>query len=69
MADRPIVDNKMQTQERRSLRRALRLTPQERVDRFVELQRRANQLLALSPEGGRRFFARNLRQRRIHAPS
>ncbi|MCX6997345.1 MAG: hypothetical protein NTV49_09715 [Kiritimatiellaeota bacterium] len=35
--------------------------------RFVPLQRRANQLLAASPEGYRQYWARNLRQRRINA--
>ena len=44
-----------------------RLTPRERLERFVALQRRAMQLLAASPEGYRRYWARNLRQRSIHA--
>ena len=59
----------MQVQEQIKTRHALRLTPQERMDRFVELQRRAIQLLALSPDNSRRFFERNLRQRRTHAPA
>jgi hypothetical protein len=42
-------------------------TYQERLERFVELQKRAMQLLKSSPEGYRRFWERNLRQRRIHA--
>jgi hypothetical protein len=43
-----------------------RLTPRERLDRFVALQRRATQLLAASREGYRQYWARNLRQRSIH---
>ena len=39
---------------------------QERLERLVELQKRAMQLLKESPEGYRRFWERNLRQRRIH---
>jgi hypothetical protein len=46
---------------------ASRLTPEERLARFVELQNRAMQLLKASPEGYRQFWERNLRQRRIHA--
>jgi hypothetical protein len=42
------------------------LTPRERLERFAALQRRAMQLLAASPEGYRRYWARNLRQRSIH---
>jgi hypothetical protein len=44
-----------------------RLTPRERLERFVALQRRAMQLLAASPEGYRHYWERNLRQRSIHA--
>ena len=43
------------------------LTPQERLERFVKLQRQAWQLLTASPDGYRRFWERNLRQRQIHA--
>ena len=42
-------------------------TPRERLERFAELQRRAMQLLAASPDGYRRYWERNLRQRSIHA--
>jgi len=42
-------------------------TPQERLERFVQLQRQAWQLLIASPEGYRRFWERNLRQRQIRA--
>ncbi|MBM3888845.1 MAG: hypothetical protein FJ388_06925 [Verrucomicrobia bacterium] len=45
---------------------AARLTPQERLEKFVRLQQRAARLLAASPDGFRRFWERNLRQRRIH---
>jgi hypothetical protein len=42
-------------------------TPQERLERFVKLQRLGWELLIASPCGYRRFWERNLRQRRIHA--
>jgi hypothetical protein len=44
-----------------------RLTPRERLERFIALQRRAMQLLAASPEGYRHYWERNLHQRSIHA--
>lgn len=44
-----------------------RLTPRQRLQRFVELQRRAMQLLAASPDGYRRYWERNLRRRRTDA--
>ena len=44
-----------------------RLTPRERLERFVALQRRARQLLAASREGYRQYWVRNLRHRSIHA--
>jgi hypothetical protein len=47
----------------------LRLTPRQRLERFVELQRRAMQLLAASPDGYRRYWERNLRQRCADAKS
>ena len=43
------------------------LTPRQRMERFVELQRRAMQLLEASPDGYRRYWERNLRQQRIDA--
>ena len=51
----------------RSSQDTWRLTPAERMARFVELQRRAMQLLAASPEGYRRYWERNIRKRSIHA--
>jgi len=42
----------------------IRLTPRERLARFVGLQERAMQLLAASPDGYRRYWERNLRRRR-----
>jgi hypothetical protein len=48
---------------------ALRLTPRQRLERFAELQRRAMRLLAASPDGYRRYWERNLRQRRTDAKS
>lgn len=52
---------------RRPSRDAARLTPRERLEHFVALQRRAMRLLAASPEGYRHYWERNLRQRSIHA--
>ena len=46
---------------------SLRLTPRERMERFAELQRRAMQLLAASPDGFRHYWERNLRQRSVDA--
>ncbi len=43
------------------------MTPRERLERFVALQRRARRLLAASRNGYRQYWARNLRQRSIHA--
>jgi hypothetical protein len=54
-------------EDRRRSQDTARLTPRERLERFATLQRRAMQLLAASPEGYRRYWARNLRQRSIHA--
>jgi hypothetical protein len=42
-------------------------TPQERLERLVQLQRQAWELLIASPNGYEHFWKRNLRQRRIHA--
>jgi hypothetical protein len=55
------------TEDRRRSQEIACLTPRERLERFVALQRRAMQLLAASPEGYRRYWERNLRQRSIHA--
>jgi hypothetical protein len=68
MAVPGIVSNMdLTTGDRRGLQDTARLTPRERLERFVALQRRARQLLAASPEGYRRYWVRNLRQRSIHA--
>ena len=48
------------------MRAAAGLTPTQRLERFADLQRRAVRLLTASPDGYRRFWERNLRQRRIH---
>jgi len=55
------------TEDRRPSQDTARLTPRERLERFVALQRRARQLLAASREGYRQYWVRNLRQRSIHA--
>ena len=55
------------TEDRRRSQDTNRLTPRERLERFVALQRRAMQLLAASSEGYRHYWERNLRQRSIHA--
>jgi len=44
-------------------------TPQDRLERLVQLQRQAWELLIVSPNGYQHFWQRNLRQRRIHAES
>ena len=44
-----------------------RSTPRELLERFAKLQKRAMELLAASPDGYRRYWERNLRQRSIHA--
>ena len=54
------------TEDRRPSQEMARLTPRERLERFVALQRRATQLLAASREGYRHYWVRNLRQRSIH---
>jgi hypothetical protein len=55
------------TEDRRRSWEIARLTPRERLERFVALQQRAMQLLAASPEGYRNYWERNLRMRSIHA--
>ena len=62
-----LINMDLTTEDRRRSQETARLTPRERLERFVALQRRATQLLAASPEGYRRYWARNLRQRSIHA--
>lgn len=54
-------------EDRRLSQHAFRLTPRERLERFVALQRRARQVLAASRDGYRQYWARNLRQRSTHA--
>jgi hypothetical protein len=62
-----VMDMDLTPEDRRRLQECARLTPRERLERFAALQRRAMQLLAASPEGYRRYWERNLRQRSIHA--
>ena len=62
-----LVNMDLTTEDRRRSQDTARLTPRERLERFAALQRRAMQLLAASPEGYRRYWTRNLRQRSIHA--
>jgi hypothetical protein len=57
------------TEDPRPSHDTARLTPRERLERFVALQRRATQLLAASREGYRQYWVRNLRQRSIHVES
>ncbi|MCE9557305.1 MAG: hypothetical protein K8T91_28485 [Planctomycetes bacterium] len=54
-------------EQHRAAQAAIRLTPRERMERFAELQRRAMQLLAASPDGFRHYWQRNLRQRSVDA--
>jgi hypothetical protein len=62
-----LMNMDLTTEDRRRSQDTARLTPRERLERFAALQRRAMQLLAASREGYRRYWARNLRQRSIHA--
>ena len=62
-----LINMALTTEDRRRSQDTARLTPRERLERFAALQRRAMQLLAASPEGYRRYWARNLRQRSTHA--
>lgn len=61
-----LMNMDLTTEDRRPSQDTARLTPRERLERFVALQRRAKQLLAASPEGYRQYWVRNLRQRSIH---
>jgi hypothetical protein len=61
-----LMNMDLTTEDRRPSQDTSRLTPRERLERYVELQRRAMQLLAASPDGYRRYWERNLRQRSIH---
>jgi hypothetical protein len=61
-----VMNMDLTTEDRRPSQDAVRLTPRERLERFVALQRRARQLLAASREGYRQYWVRNLRQRSIH---
>ena len=68
MAEPGILMNMdLTTEDRRPSQDTARLTPRERLERFVVLQRRAMQLLTASPEGYRHYWERNLRHRSIHA--
>jgi hypothetical protein len=62
-----LMNMDLTTEDRRPSQDTARLTPRERLERFVALQRRARRLLAASREGYRQYRARNLRQRSIHA--
>jgi hypothetical protein len=62
-----LIDMDHTAEDRRPSQDIARLTPRERLERFAALERRAMQLLAASPEGYRRYWERNLRQRSIHA--
>jgi hypothetical protein len=57
------------TEDCRPSQDTTQLTPRERLERFVALQRQAAQLLAASREGYRQYWVRNLRQRSIHVES
>lgn len=61
-----LMNMDLMTKDRRPSQDAARLTPRERLERFVALERRARQLLVASREGYRRYWVRNLRQRSIH---
>ncbi len=61
-----LMNMDLTTEDRRPSQDTARLTPRERLERFVALQRRAWRLLAASREGYRQYRVRNLRQRSIH---
>ena len=61
-----LMNMDLTTEDRRRSQDTARLTPRERLERFVALQRRATQLLAASHDGYRQCWERNLRQRSIH---
>jgi hypothetical protein len=61
-----LLNMDLTTEDRRPSQDTARLTPRERLERFVALQRRARQLLAASREGYRQYWVRNLRKRSIH---
>jgi hypothetical protein len=61
-----LMNMDLTTEDRRPSQDTARLTPRERLERFVALQGRARRLLAASREGYRQYWARNLRQRSIH---
>ncbi|MGA2253752.1 MAG: hypothetical protein ABSG53_03745 [Thermoguttaceae bacterium] len=61
-----LMNMDLTTENRRPSQDTALLTPRERLERFVALQRRARQLLAASREGYRQYWVRNLRQRSIH---
>jgi hypothetical protein len=61
-----LMNMDLTSEDRRPSQDTARLTPRERLERFVALQRRAGQLLAASREGHRQYWVRNLRQRSIH---
>ena len=64
-----LINMDLTTEDRRPSQEMARLTPRERLEHFVALQRRARQLLAASHEGYRQYWVRNLRQRSIHVKS
>jgi len=61
-----LINMDLTTEDRRKSQETARLTPRERLGRFIGLQRRAMQLLAASREGYGQYWVRNLRQRSIH---
>lgn len=62
-----LMNMDLANEDRRRSQATARLTPRERLERFVVLLRRAMQLLAASPQGYRHFWERNLHRRSIHA--
>ena len=61
-----LINMDFTAEDRRPPQDTARLTPRERLECFVALQRRATQLLAASREGYRQYWVRNLRQRSVH---
>ena len=54
----------LESRDRYRRRLAARETPEQRMQRFIEVQRRAFETLRSSPEGWLNFLRRNYRARR-----
>lgn len=62
--DHDAIASAIETRDRLLRRLRSRESPEERLARFCQLQRRMFEVLRASPEGFRHFFRRNLEDRR-----